>query len=355
MDTTSFDDTNGKQQQHLSRRCGPQKHHQKYPYNEEEGGGFSCYGRGNARNHGMRMGGGTQLTSSSHHHICCNCGGEGHMYRRCNQPITSFGCIAYRIAYDKQKNTTWPEFLLVQRKDSLAYVELLRGKYVLENVKYIKQLLGNMTRHELDRLLTMTFHDLWSELWMYGASKCYLKEYSDSENKLIRLKEGYDLQDGLGEIQNIALKSLISDIDHCLSETEWGFPKGRRNLMESDKNCALREFREETGIKPNRIRIRHDKPIDEVFTGTNHVRYRHVYYIAEHVSANAGLAEDTMTASESGWQASEIKDVRWYSFADAMSKLAVANVERRELLKRVNSIVLGAHFKHAPCRTMRRL
>jgi 8-oxo-dGTP pyrophosphatase MutT (NUDIX family) len=274
------------------------------------------------------------------------------MYRRCNQPITSFGCIAYRIAYDKQKNTTWPEFLLVQRKDSLAYVELLRGKYVLENVKYIKQLLGNMTRHELDRLLAMSFQDLWSELWMYGASKCYLKEYSDSESKLNRLKEGYDLQDGRGEIQNIALASLISSVESCLSETEWGFPKGRRNLMESDKNCALREFKEETGIKPNRIRIRHDKPIDEVFTGTNHVRYRHVYYIAEYVSATSHT--DDAAASSPPWQASEIKDVKWFSFADAMNKLAVANVERRELLKRVNSIVLGAHFKHAPCRAMMR-
>jgi 8-oxo-dGTP pyrophosphatase MutT (NUDIX family) len=279
------------------------------------------------------------------------------MYRRCNQPITSFGCIAYRIAYDKTKNAMRPEFLLVQRKDSLAYVELLRGKYVLQNVKYIQQLLCTMTRHELDRLRTKSFSDLWSELWMYGASKCYLKEYSDSESKLNRLKEGYELRDGRGEIQSICLERLVSDVETCLPETEWGFPKGRRNLLESDKNCALREFKEETGIKPNRIRIRHDKPIDEVFTGTNHVRYRHVYYIAEYVVCNAAASnDDDVSANAPAWQASEIKDVQWFSFSDAMCKLAEANVERRELLKRVNSIVQGAHFNHAPpCRAIRKM
>ena len=29
---------------------------------------------------------------------------------------------------------------------------------------------------------------------------------------------------------------------------EWGFPKGRRNMHESDLDCAKREFEEETGI-----------------------------------------------------------------------------------------------------------
>ena len=38
-------------------------------------------------------------------------------------------------------------------------------------------------------------------------------------------------------------------------EPEWGFPKGRRNFNETDLNCALREFNEETGINMKSIKL----------------------------------------------------------------------------------------------------
>ena len=28
---------------------------------------------------------------------CCNCGYEGHVYKECLEPITSYGVIAYKI------------------------------------------------------------------------------------------------------------------------------------------------------------------------------------------------------------------------------------------------------------------
>ena len=33
-----------------------------------------------------------------------------------------------------------------------------------------------------------------------------------------------------------------------MKNPEWGFPKGRRNLKERDRECAVREFSEETGL-----------------------------------------------------------------------------------------------------------
>ena len=54
-------------------------------------------------------------------------------------------------------------------------------------------------------------------------------------------------------------------------ETEWEFPKGRRNYQEKDLDCALREFEEETGILRNNISvIENILPFEEIFIGTNH-------------------------------------------------------------------------------------
>ena len=54
--------------------------------------------------------------------FCNNCGKQGHTYQQCRKPITSIGIILYRI---NNKNT---EYLLIRRKDSLGYVDFIRGK-----------------------------------------------------------------------------------------------------------------------------------------------------------------------------------------------------------------------------------
>ena len=55
---------------------------------------------------------------------CNNCGTKGHIFYQCKQPITSVGIIVFRKGqHDKR------EYLLIRRKDSLGYVEFMRGKY----------------------------------------------------------------------------------------------------------------------------------------------------------------------------------------------------------------------------------
>jgi 8-oxo-dGTP pyrophosphatase MutT (NUDIX family) len=232
---------------------------------------------------------------------------------------------------------------MVQRKDSLAYVEFIRGKYKLENAGYIQQLLSNMTEEELDGIRNSEFGELWRKLWTYGSNKCYAKEQHESESKMTKLKDGYVLVDPVTKVgRTVSLDDLASPIKSCLEETEWGWPKGRRNLMESDKSCATREFREETGIRPSNIRIRFEKPVEEVFMGSNHVRYKHVYYIAEYIPNKAphGAAQDASQEITHGFQVSEIKSVRWFAYDDAQHKQRNSNIEKRELLKRVNNLIL---------------
>jgi len=55
---------------------------------------------------------------------CCrNCGLNGHIYKNCPHPIISFGIICYKIDGNEIK------YLMIQRKDSLSFMEFVRGKY----------------------------------------------------------------------------------------------------------------------------------------------------------------------------------------------------------------------------------
>lgn len=73
-----------------------------------------------------------------------------------------------------------------------------------------------------------------------------------------------------GQITTLA--KLIASIPVRWPTPEWGFPKGRRNIGESDIACATREFNEETGLNQLQYRIFENlEPIREVFFGNNNV------------------------------------------------------------------------------------
>ncbi len=80
-------------------------------------------------------------------------------------PITSFGVIIFRIhpVYGHR------EYLMIRRKDTLGYVDFLRGKYQVRendvNRQYILNMFKQMTRNEKERIRTLPFDVLWNELW----------------------------------------------------------------------------------------------------------------------------------------------------------------------------------------------
>ena len=70
--------------------------------------------------------------------ICNNCGIYGHLFYKCKKPIMSFGIISYR----NNEITNNVEYLMIRRKDSLGYVDFIRGKYSLDNITYIINFIG---------------------------------------------------------------------------------------------------------------------------------------------------------------------------------------------------------------------
>jgi 8-oxo-dGTP pyrophosphatase MutT (NUDIX family) len=285
-----------------------------------------------------------------HNIICANCGGLGHGYKICNHPIISYGVICYRFCFDPDTNTISPRYLMVQRKDSLCYVEFIRGKYDLQNKDYILKLFENMTEMERSKITLNTFEALWNDMWCRReedkaeCSRSFSKEYRESHDKFNMLRRGFYIK--LADSDDMILLNfnyIFENSQTRFDDTEWGFPKGRRNIAENDISCALREFAEETGISSKTIRLCNDiKPLEETFSGSNKIRYKHVYYVGKYVSysLDSGVPLPAHFNPDNKVQSKEIKDVRWFTYQEAMSLIREHNVERRELLKRLNATIM---------------
>ena len=206
--------------------------------------------------------------------FCNNCGKYGHMSYQCNTPITSIGIIAFRLCPSKDLYETKPkrEFLLIRRKDTLGYIDFIRGKYSVYNKQYILNMFKQMTNEERQRILKYAKEEntqdygfkLWRQLWTndvlsitsmtnYSSNKNDIKYFKATEEKISKEKFT-TLANGRGMGKGRHPFHLQTLIDECAQfpewewqEPEWGFPKGRRDTEESDWVCALREFKEETG------------------------------------------------------------------------------------------------------------
>jgi 8-oxo-dGTP pyrophosphatase MutT (NUDIX family) len=271
------------------------------------------------------------------------------------EPIASYGVICFRW----RAESSAPEYLFVQRKDSLSYVEFIRGKYTLQNRGYLARLLQNMTPDERQRLATCTFDALWTSFWLVDHSRAFVKEYHQSRSLFDALRRGYRLRltsddtasaasanagaGGDDRIVPITLDALIAQTRARYDETEWGFPKGRRNINETDIRCACREFREETGVDIATVTVANVRPFEETFTGSNRVRYRHVYYMAQVPPPPPGDLgrSDALLNRLSPVQQREIRAVAWFDFDGINARIRPENVERREMFGRAHAWVLA--------------
>ncbi len=226
------------------------------------------------------------------------------------------------------------EYLLIQRKDSLGFVEILRSKYKLTDIEYIKKQLSGTTQTEREKLLTLSFEQLWTDLW--GAtnekgSHAYRNEKEASRSKFEVLRTGYVLEGG----EEVSLAKLLSEIPDVWDTPEWGFPKGRLDSFETEFACAMREVKEETGLTlQDFIPIRNLHPIQETFFGSNHIHYCHKYFLA-YMPTIKDIGIDTNNAH----MVREIGNIRWFSLDDALRIIRPDNVEKKEILLKASSLL----------------
>ena len=258
---------------------------------------------------------------SKAYNFCNNCGKTGHAFHQCKHPITSIGIITFRASAEGI------EYLLIRRKDSLGYVDFMRGKYPLYNKLYLCNIIDAMTIEEKTRLLEVDFNILWSELWGDNIGIQYRGEEKTSREKFESLKLGISS----GGIE-FNISSLVKESKTCWTETEWGFPKGRRNYQEKDLACALREFEEETGYQKTCLSIVQNLvPFEETFTGSNYKSYKHKYYMAY---------MDVSSEPAAPYQRTEVSKVEWKVFSEAVDAIRPYNLEKIDVLGRVNKLLV---------------
>jgi 8-oxo-dGTP pyrophosphatase MutT (NUDIX family) len=247
------------------------------------------------------------------------------------------------------------EFLMVQRKDSLSFVEFVRGKYNIQNRGYLLKLLSGMTTEERGHLITKSFDELWHGFWQSGHSRTFLKEYEQSKARFTMLKSGYYIRpvsnlvgSAAGE-EFFSLAVALNSTTSTHADTEFGFPKGRRNINETDLQCALREFSEETGVLVSDITVLSNVgPCEEIFTGSNGVRYRHVYYVAELKPESRVWDDVGVIPVVDPVQLREVKSVGWFDAEGVMERLRVENHERREMFVQLSLSLGGDPMDQTP-------
>ena len=290
--------------------------------------------------------------------ICSNCGSLNHSYKFCPDPITSWGIVLVRIEtdnIDKIDNTAKIccsdlkanygvhventkdlenickymnsiKFLLVRRKHSLGFIEFMRGRYAKDNIDGIIYLFQQMTPYEIKMIETTSFDELWNNFWpdnnTTDQKKQYFnkKEYTESKEKYDSLKDKNGVE--------LSLDFYIKNVEPFFEFPEWSYAKGRKTRGESDLDCAVREFCEESGYKKTDIKIAMNvKPLVENIIGTNGVSYRHVYYLAEDISNNKPVIDEQNNT--------EIGAIGFFTYEEAVQMFRKYHVEKKNIAKNV--------------------
>jgi len=252
---------------------------------------------------------------------CNNCGDKGHVFRSCTHPVISCGILFLRGIFEPLELPVDPKtvsILMVRRKDSMSYMEFIRGKYDTRDKEYVKRQIMNMTVQEQTSIIHEKFETLWTKLWGNGRDTDS-PEYETAHDKFNSLDR----------------KTLVSSVKSKFTEPEWGFPKGRRMKGESDIVCAIRECYEETNIPRAAFTVREDLTFTETFTGTNNINYKHVYFVV--ILKDSKFINLTQKFTPS--QRREISSIGWKTLTECKNITRPHYVERKQMISELERIV----------------
>ncbi|AYV79540.1 MAG: NUDIX hydrolase [Faunusvirus sp.] len=328
--------------------------------------------------------------------FCGNCGKYGHMFKKCTDPVTSSGIITFKIDYDnikqlpqftnidkstdiyseylnseyitrgysdaescssnfidykninivKMNNKSYNslqyihlfrnkiKFLMIRRKNTLGYMEFIRGRWDLDDANGIKNLFEQMIKDEIKLIATTEFKQLWDDLWRSSSNnKTYEHEFDMSRDKFYKLKNS---------TEKYNLEYFTDNIKPIYDVPEWGFPKGRRNYHEKNIDCAQREFAEETDFTYTDFKLlRKLYPLNEIFTGTNGILYKHVYFLA---MCDNDKVPKINPKNKS--QFNEIGDIGWFTYTEAFNKIRPYHTERKRILNELFIFIIDNLIKH---------
>ena len=246
---------------------------------------------------------------------CNNCGGKGHLFKTCKDPVLSCGILLIdksSLPVDSDNTSV----LMIRRKDSMSFAEFMRGKYDPEDIPYVSVLVKNMTLKEQASVASDSFESNWRQMW--GDDRM-TSDYTQSREKFNALDRISLMRNNMSEY----------------TEPEWGFPKGRRMRGETDLACAIREFDEETNVPRESFVVLKNIVLTETFMGLNNVQYKHVYFVA--LLKEPSLVN--LTQKLTTVQRREISGIGWKTFDEAYDLVRPHHIERKSMLDQLHSVI----------------
>ena len=255
--------------------------------------------------------------------FCNNCDMSGHSFHNCRKPLISNGIIAFR----KRKNEKKYEYLIICRKHTFGYIDFMRGRYAINNKNHLMDIIFEMTADEKNRIINNTFDENWLELWGSVNNTYFKNEHVFAREKYTMLNRGVYIKN---DFYNTL--SLIDESKNLWKTPEWGFPKGRKNMNETSKECALREWCEETGMHADTIEVISNlTPYHEYVIGSNYQSYRDTYYLGKY---NENTANE-----EINYQRKEISDAKWATLSEIKKVFRPYHKERMNIIEKVDVIL----------------
>ena len=199
------------------------------------------------------------------------------------------------------------KFLIICRKYSVEFSEFINGKYN-KNKKYTYDYFFNyMTKNEIEKIKHEKFINLWNFHWWNNII---------SKENYNKLKEKFTFVKN-----NIIFENLKCKYDNL----EWGFPKGKKIIGESNINCALREFEEETTLLKSDITIFKNIPSwKEIYLGTNNKKYINEYHYA-FIQNWLNFDFDKIKDSFEVW------DIKWINYKDIDSYIRDYHIKKKNV------------------------
>lgn len=216
-------------------------------------------------------------------------------------PIRSYGIIVF--TKDNNENI---RFLLYQRRDTFEYMDFMLGNW--KNYSELKTMFSLMTYEERNRLRNYTFSELWDDVWVVHDFEIYRDKYVRSKKKYDSIKYN--------------IPSLIENTNCKKIEPSWGFPKGKKiHVDETNTECALREFEEETRIDIKKLELINDKFYFENFIGTNGKHYSTSYILGYMKDPKLPNYIKTPQCIRRECISEEVSKLKWFTLDECKSKL----------------------------------
>jgi len=181
--------------------------------------------------------------------------------KKLSRAITSYGLILFTIVKNELK------FLLMQRRNTISYIEFLKNNIKPdEMIKYMRLMSLDEKRKCVSAFNDKNPMELWDDLYINHFDKYYLRGKNSFVENFNKNMQKY--------------MPLFKNDELCMSEKDWGIPKGRKTYNETYIETALREFKEETGIDSANINLIGNRKFEELYIGSDGKLYKSVYFLA---------------------------------------------------------------------------